>query len=287
MKNKFLSTALILGALYGTANAAPITSPIYMPEQGKISTDLKIGFTKAKFDKRPEGESDKFEESWNLDAEGKMGLTDEIALNYGFDFDFARKIRNGDKSAKFTDFYLGLTGRVVNAEDNKLDIILNVGQEEDTIISLQDQVYAELAVRYGLDLDMYNLGLSVGGKYINDYENKDGDGITSYKIERDYLVSFKLENEFIFDEFTVGLDLFYNINGDIKEKTNGITTAKFGSYNEYGFNVDANYALTEDNNYVGLYFTMAQSDIKGPKDSTQQYKEPTEYKFGLKFVSEF
>lgn len=287
MKNKFLSTALILGALYGTANATSITSPIYMPEQGKISTDLKIGFTKSKFDKRPEGESDKFEESWNLDAEGKMGLTDGIALNYGFDFDFARKIRNGDKSAKFTDFYLGLTGRVMNTEDNKLDIILNVGQEEDTIISLQDQVYAELAIRYGLDLDMYNLGFSVGGKYINDYEDKDGDGITSYKIERDYLVSFKLENEFIFNEFTVGLDLFYNINGDIKEKTDGITTAKFGSYNEYGFNVDANYALTEDNNYVGLYFAMAQSDIKGPKDSVQQYKEPTEYKFGLKFVSEF
>lgn len=287
MKNKFLSTALILGALYGTANATSITSPIYMPEQGKISTDLKIGFTKSKFDKRPAGESDKLEESWNLDAEGKMGLTDEIALNYGFNFDFARKIRNGDKSAKFTDFYLGLTGRVVNTEDNKFDIILNVGQEEDTIISLQDQVYAELAVRYGLDLDMYNLGLSVGGKYINDYEDKDGDGITSYKIERDYLVSFKLENEFIFDEFTVGLDLFYNINGDIKEKTDGITTAKFGSYNEYGFNVDANYALTEDNNYVGLYFAMAQSDIKGPKDSAEQYKEPTEYKFGLKFVSEF
>ena len=134
---------------------------------------------------------------------------------------------------------------------------------------------------------MYNLGLSVGGRYINDYEDKNGDGITSHKIERDYLVSFKLENEFIFDEFTVGLDLFYNINGDIKEKTDGITIAKFGSYNEYGFNVDANYALTEDNNYVGLYFAMAQSDIKGPKDSVQQYKEPTEYKFGLKFVSEF
>ena len=94
-------------------------------------------------------------------------------------------------------------------------------------------------------------------------------------------------SRFIFNEFTVGLDLFYNINGDIKEKTDGITTAKFGSYNEYGFNVDANYALTEDNNYVGLYFAMAQSDIKGPKDSAQQYKEPTEYKFGLKFVSEF
>ena len=98
MKNKFLSTALILGALYGTANATSITSPIYMPEQGKISTDLKIGFTKSKFDKRPEGESDKFEESWNLDAEGKMGLTDGIALNYGFDFDFARKIRNQQNS---------------------------------------------------------------------------------------------------------------------------------------------------------------------------------------------
>lgn len=287
MKNKFLSTALILGALYGTANAAPITSPIYMPEQGKITTDLKVGFTKSKFDKRPEGESDKLEEAWNLDAEGKMGLTDEIALNYGFDFDFARKIRNGDKSAKFTDFYLGLTGRVFDSNDNKFDIILNVGQEEDTIVSLQDQVYAELAVRYGLDLDMYNLGFSIGGRYINDYEDKESNNAGSYKVERGYLVSFKLDNEFIFDEFTVGLDLFFNMNGEIKEKTDGITTAKYSSYNEYGFNVDANYALTEDNNYVGLYFAMTQSDFKGPKDSAEKYKEPTEYKFGLKFVSEF
>lgn len=286
MTNKFLSTALILGALYGTANATPITSPIYMPEEGKIITDLKVGYTKSKFDKKPVNMSDKLEESWNVIADGKMGLTNEIALNYGFDFDFARKIRNGDKSAKFTDFYLGMTGRVYDSMDNKFDIIFNVGQEEDTLVSLQDQVYAELAVRYGLDLDMYNLGFSIGGRYINDYENKDDDG-NSYKVERDYLVYFKLENEFIFDEFTVGLDLFFNMNGDVKEKNNNAIIAKFDSYNEYGFNIDANYALTENNNYVGLYFTMAQSDFKGPKDSSLQYKDPTDYKFGLKFTSEF
>lgn len=286
MTNKFLSTALILGALYGTANATPITSPIYMPEQGKITTDLKVGYTKSKFDKKPTGMSDKLEESWNVIADGKMGLTNEIALNYGVDFDFARKIRNGDKSAKFTDFYLGLTGRVYDSMDNKFDVIFNVGQEENTIISSRDQVYAELAVRYGLDLDMYNLGFSIGGKYINDYEDKE-DNNTSYKIERDYLVYFKLENEFIFDKFTVGLDLFFNMNGDIKEKEDSLTTAKYDSYNEYGFNIDANYALTENNNYVGLYFTMAQSDFEGPKDSLEKYKDPTEYKFGLKFTTEF
>ena len=210
----------------------------------------------------------------DLKKQGKKNEIKEVSDGYATNY----LIKNG-YAVKYT-----------KSSSERLDMEMEnhrLREEEDTIISLQDQVYDELAVRYGLDLDMYNLGLSVGGRYINDYENKDGDWITSHKIERDYLVSFKLENEFIFDEFTVGLDLFYNINGDIKEKTNGITTAKFGSYNEYGFNVDANYALTEDNNYVGLYFTMAQSDIKGPKDSAQQYKEPTEYKFGLKFVSEF
>ena len=40
---KVLSTALILGALYGTANAAPLTSSIYMPETGKVLSNLNIG----------------------------------------------------------------------------------------------------------------------------------------------------------------------------------------------------------------------------------------------------
>ena len=79
MKNQFLSTALVLGALYGTANAAtPITSPIYMPEDGKIATELKLGYTTSSYDKVPEGAGDEVEKSWNLDVDGKMGLSNKF-----------------------------------------------------------------------------------------------------------------------------------------------------------------------------------------------------------------
>ena len=281
---KVLSTALILGALYGTANAAPITSPIYLPEAGKILSTLNRGYTTSEFDKKPDGAKKELEESWNIVAEGKFGLMDKLALNYGFDFDFARKIRDEDESAKFTDYYFGVTGRVLDIDANKLDIIFNVGQEEAPVLPY-DQVYVELAVRYGLDLDMYNLGFSIGGKYINDYES--GKGANKDKLERGFAFTVKLENEFIFTErFTVGLDLFFNMNDDIKEKTGSVVTEKWDSYNEYGFNLDGNFALT-DNNYIGLYFGMALSDLEGPKDAPQKYKDPTEYKFGLKYTSQF
>lgn len=281
---KVLSTALILGALYGTANAAPITSPIYMPEAGKILSTLNIGYTTSKFDKKPDGDSDKLEESWNIEAEGKFGIMDRIALNYGLNFDFARKIANEDESAKFTNFYVGVTGRVLDVNANKLDIILNVGQEEAPIYST-DQVFVDLAVRYGLELDMYNLGFSIGGRFINDWES--GKGATKDKLERGFAFTFKLENEFIFTErFTVGLDLFFNMNDDIKYKTLG-AEQKWDSYNEYGFNLDGNFALGESN-YIGAYFDMMVSDLEGPNDLVgQKFKDPIEYRFGLRYTSQF
>jgi len=298
---KVLSTALILGALYGTANAAPATSPIFLPEAGKILSTLNIGYTTAKFDKKPNGESDKLEESWNVEAEGKFGITDRLSLNYGFDFDFARKVWDEDQSAKFTDFYVGVTGRVVDVDDNRFDIILNVGQEEAPIYT-KDQVYVDLALRYGLDLEKYNLGFSISGKYINDWE--DGKGAMKEKLERGFEFGVKLENEFIFSEsFTVGLDLFFKMHDDIKFKgldveydeglaefqTNGVETSKWDSYNEYGFNIDANFALANDN-YIGAYFTMSFSDLeeKSYEDvDGKRFKDPTEYRFGLKYTSQF
>lgn len=277
---KVLSTALVLGALYGTAGAAPITSPIYMPEAGKILTDVKVGYTTSEFDKKPDGAKKELEQSWNIDLAGKMGLTDSLGLNYGFDFDFARKAMDLDESAQFTNFYFGLTGRVLEADANKVDVIFNVGQKSDYIY-LDDQVYVDLAVRYGLDLDMYNLGLSAGARYTNDSESD------TYKVERGFVFKFALENEFVFTEdFTVGLDLFYAINGKTEQKDLGALESRIKSYSEYGFNLDANYALNR-NNFVGAYFGMALGNLKYEEVSIGEWKDPTGYKFGVKYVSQF
>ncbi len=276
---KFLSTAMVLGALYGaTANAAPITSPIYMPEAGKILTDLSIGYTDSKFDKSSEFESDKAYKGINISAEGKIGLMDRLSLNYGLNFDFSRDVLDSEQSAKFTDFYAGVTGRVLDRGIHKFDVILNIGQEEAKFFPGADQPYVDLAIRYGLDLDSYNLGFKINGKYINDFE-LDNDAT---KLERGFTFGFALENEFIFTErFTMGLDLFYNMHDDIKLSDNGLSTTKIKSFDEYGFNVDANYALNQ-NNYLGVYFGMAFNDVE-----YDTLKDETEYNFGLKFTSQF
>lgn len=293
---KALSTALILGALYGTANAAPVTSPIYMPEAGKILSTLDIGYTTSKFDKTPDGQSDKIEKSWNINLEGKFGIMDRLALNYGFDFDFSRKIFDVDTSANFTNFYFGVTSRVYEIDAHKFDVILNVGQGEQSILAYE-QVFVELGLRYGLDLDSYNLGFSVAGRYINDYERGDSEDITREKLKNKYAFSVKLENEFIFtDNFTVGLDLYLNMRDKIKldspeyDKVANVTkagTTKYKSSQEYGFNLDANYALAE-NNYIGAYFDMSYSNLKSEVDvDGERKKDQMTYKFGLKYTSQF
>lgn len=274
---KVLSTALILGALYGTANAAPLTSPIYMPETGKVLSNLNIGYSMAKFDKKPDGESDKLQKGMNINLNGQVGLMEYLSMNYNFNFDLFRKVYNEDASAKFTDFYMGLTGRLIDADANKMDVIFNIGQEE-SLYTETDHVYADLTARYGLDLDVYNLGLSAGIKYVNDYENSE------LKIERDWDIHFKVENEFIFTEnFTMGLDMFYNLMSQykFKDKSGVIPSYKIKAYDEYGFNIDANFSFNE-NNYMGLYFNMSFNDI-----SNDEYKDLTNYNFGVKFTSQF
>lgn len=273
---KVLSTALILGALYGTANAAPITSPTYLPEAGKILSNIKLGYTNSEFDKVPTGEKDEKYEAGNIDLEGKLGLMDQLSLNYGFSFDFSRKERDEDMSAGFDNYYFGVTGRVVDAMENKLDIILNIGQEDSFFA--RRQVYVDLALRYGLDLDMYNLGLSAKARYYNDTEDD------NIKIERDMAFTFALENEFTFtQDFTVGLDLFYTLNGKVKTKESGVLVERTKSFDEYGFNIDANYAVAQDN-FIGIYFGMTFSDLDYLDEG---YKDPTDYNFGVKYVAEF
>ncbi len=262
---KFLSTAMVLGALYGTANAAPITSPIYMPEAGKILSNINVGYTMRNSDEDITAGNDKMYSGVNLGAEGKIGVMDKLAINYGFNFDFVRKTLDEDSSAKFTNYYVGVTGRVVDAGTNKLDLILNVGQANDVFLSSINRAYVEFGARYGLELDRYNLGFSVKGKYVNDQEKA---GISG--IDGGFDVAFALENEFIFTEdFTVGLDLAYAINDDYEPAD---------SYNVFSFNIDANYALNQGN-FIGVYYGMDFNDA--------DVIEPMTYKFGLKFTSQF
>lgn len=276
MKNQFLSTALVLGALYGTANAAtPITSPIYMPEQGKIATELNLGYTTSKYDKVPEGMDDELEKTWNIDLDAQMGLSNKLALNFGFQFDIAPEYHGKKASEEFTNYYVGLTSKFYECGKHKMFTTLNVGQEREIILSGESQVYADLALKYGMDLNNYNMAFSIGGKYYHDAEYRDD------KLEKDYAFYAKLENEMIFDQMTVGLDLFYNFNGDGKF-VEGAVINKYDSYNEYGFNLDANYALNQDA-YVGAYFTMSLNDL----DNMDVYKDVTEYQFGLKMTSQF
>ena len=282
---KALSTALILGALYGTANAAPITSPLYLPSAGQITSTTKLGYTTASFDKSPEGVSDKLEDGVYLDLDGKIGVNNSLSINYGFTIDFGKKLLDEKQSALyFSDYYFGMTTRIMDYGSQKFDFILNIGQEESPIFPL-NQFYGELELRYGIDLDSYNLGIVVGGTYLGNNESGEGDSVI--KLERGYLVSFKLENEFIFTpDFTVGFDLYLNLNDKIKYTNGSDDKIEFGTYEEYGFNLDANIAMSQ-NHYLGAYFNMFLSTLEGPKNAEAKLKDPIGYDFGLKYTSQF
>ena len=267
---KFLTTAMVLGALYGTANAAPITSPIYMPEAGKILSNINLGYTSTIADDKDFKDiynTDEIYKAMSIDVDGLIGVNEKIAINYGFNFDFAKKVKEEDDSALFNDYYFGATFRAFEADVNKFDIILNFGQSLNLpSMNEYSRPYAELGVRYGLELSNYNLGLSVKGRYVPELEiagNKEADA------GKDFM--FALENEFILnDQFTIGLDLTYSIfDEDILDD----------SYNVFGFNIDANYAVAE-NNYVGVYFGMdSYKDI--------DHVDPITYNCGVKYVTQF
>jgi len=287
---KILTTAFIIGSLYGTAQAATITSPIYMPEKGEATTSLNAGYTKSTFDKvETDGvatSTKEFEKSWNLGLNGKYGLNEKVSLNYGFDFDFKREMEKKDESAKLTNVYVGFTGRVIDAGVNKIDVLLNVGQEGDKywIDYNADHSFANLGLRYGLDLDMYNVAVTVGSQYTNQYK------ANTAKIDSEYNFFAKLENELIFsDQFTMGLDLFYTYNPK-NNYFDGEYNQSYKAFSEYGFNVDMNYALNE-NNYLGIYFGMSENNISQyevvSSISQIDYRDLTEYNGGVKLTTKF
>ena len=299
MKNKFLLTAVVLGSLYETASAVmPITSPIYLPEKGEFVNQLNFGYYKQKMN--PKVINDDIGHTYAskyVSVDGMYGLTNKVALNYNAQLNFnqkytyVNKVMNTELYKKFSadvvNYSLGLTARLFECQYDKIDFIFNLGSYSD--YDLDSQMYADLALRYGLNFKYYNFALTAGLIHYFDYQNNYKDKVYDYiyieNTKYENTVYFKLENELIFDKFTVGLDLYYNLVGKEKYKYIDVGYHEFyntlDSYNEYGFNVDANYALN-NNMYLGAYLDMSKSTL-----DSDTSKRPQTYSFGLKLTSNF
>lgn len=268
---KVLTTALILGALYGTANAAEITSPIYMPKKGEIINALSLGQYNAAYDKEDMFDLRLIEKGLNILDSGKIGLRDNLSLNYGFEFDFNRKVNKAGNvvkiSEEFYDRYFGLTARAYDNEANKLDIILNFGQI--------DTPYVDLSARYGLDLNNYNLAFSFGGIY----HSADEEGNSREQEKMQYY--FELDNELAFaDSFTFDLNFKYLKDRGEKFRNAPITGKSKGSDN-YTIYTALNYSINKAN-YLGIYFENTWSH--GQKEYIE---DKTNYNYGIKLTSQF
>ena len=264
---KVLTTALILGAFYGTANAAEITSPIYMPKKGEIINDLSFGKYNYSIDNENFGLR-LIEKGLNISDSGKIGLKDNLSLNYGFKFNFNRKFDNSGNVAKiseeFYDRYFGLTARAYDNEANKLDIILNFGQI--------DTPYVDLSARYGLDLNNYNLAFSFGGIY---YRPNKVQG--SYRNQEKMQYYFELDNELVVtDSITFDLNLKY-----LKDRGTEWKYGKDDGANIYSVYAGLNYSLNKSN-YIGIYFENTWNH-----EEDQYTFDSTNYNFGIKLTSQF
>ena len=269
---KVLTTALIIGAFYGTANAAEITSPIYMPKKGEIINDLSLGKYNSYIDRKNDGLR-LIEKGLNISDSGKIGLRDNLSLNYGFEFDFNRKINKAGNvtkiSEEFYDRYFGLTARAYDNEANKLDIILNFGQIETP--------YVDLSARYGLDLNNYNLAFSFGGIY---YSADEEDNSREQEKMQYY---FELDNELAFaDSFTFDLNFKYLKDRGYEWRNDpNIGTGKEKGSDVYTIYTALNYSINKAN-YLGIYFENTWSH--GQKEDIL---DQTIYNFGVKLTSQF
>lgn len=306
MTNKVLSTALILGSLYGTANASvSLTSPLYQASKGELKTEVSVGYSKNMWNKAVNsGNSTLKNKGGSLNLEGQYGLTDYIALNYGMAYDFTQQgyVYSSAKyktSPEFTDYYLGLTGKLYDCGKQKTYITLNIGQNDNYIpddsgVSSLPNTYFDLALKYGLDLNNYNVALSIGGRYDMSY-NEDLTilGTTvSTDIKSTRSIYGKLENELTFGNLNLGLDLYYSLNDD---KNNMVyipgdtILASATSYNEYGINLNIDYALN-NSTYLGLYGSLYKNDketLLVSATSLQGNKREKGYTYGIKLTKSF
>ena len=213
------------------------------------------------------------EKGLNISDSGKIGLKDNLSLNYGFKFDFNRKENDGGTvikiSEEFYDRYFGLTARAYDNEANKLDIILNFGQINTP--------YVDLSARYGLDLNSYNLAFSLGGIYYS--ADKEGNHRKQEKMQ----YYFELDNELAFaDNFTFDLNLKYLKNRGSKfRNVPTIGTGKSKGSDNYTIYTALNYSINKAN-YLGIYFENTWSH--GQKEYIE---DTTNYNYGIKLTSKF
>lgn len=274
---KFAFAVILCCVFVNNTFAMPIASPVYMPKPGQIFSDIRLGYEVASFDKSYNSATDELKKSWIFAINGKYGLFERLAIDYGATLDFERKIFNKNESASLVNYYFGFTSRFLDYTYNKFDLILNLGQEEYEYNPDYKQIFLRFGLKYNLDLKYYNLAISALGKYTNNYKKG------NETLKRSMVYSLKMENEIIFTEiFTVGVDLFYTFFGKIKYNTAAFPNGIIKSYNEYGANLDLNVRVNSTD-FISIYGSAIGNDI----NLLDRLKNKIEYKFGIRYLLNF
>lgn len=274
---KILFTIFLFCICATAAFSTPLSSPLYMPKPGQVFSDIRIGYEIANFNKITNATSDELKKSWIFAINGKYGLFERLAIDYGATLNFERKIFNKNESASLVNYYFGFTSRFLDYTYNKFDLILNLGQEEYEYNPDYKQIFLRFGLKYNLDLKYYNLAISALGKYTNNYKKG------NETLKRSMVYSLKMENEIIFTEiFTVGVDLFYTFFGKIKYNTAAFPNGIIKSYNEYGANLDLNVRVNSTD-FISIYGSAIGNDI----NLLDRLKNKIEYKFGIRYLLNF
>lgn len=308
MKNKFLLTTLMLSSLYEVSNASiSITSTLYMPKPTEVLANVELNYDKLE---TTEGDDSYFKHK-TLILDGKIGLTDKFALNYGAKLNFGNEYTTQgwegemlyNTSSKLKDYYVGLTARLLDKTYGILDVEFNVGKGTISKMAFaanqNTSLYMDLSLKYGLAFKNYNVALSVGGIKQNDSKTKEFDNTNythSNKLKHGNSAYFKLENELVLGKTVVGLDLYYDLYGKQKQINTSYDwteTNTTDSYGKYGLNLNVGYNLT-DNLNVSFYADLSKDNLEYKKyewidgiTKVTTYKDQKEYQYGLKLTTSF
>lgn len=289
---KKLLFIILICLIYHTTLSTPITSPIYIPESGKILSNLNVGYDKFEFNNK------KALTSYKLSTNGLIGIFEILSLNYNVEYLFHTKNRilNGNISDSFNAYGIGLTFRTFKNDFNILDIILNVGKDKLLILDTETTPFFNISLKYGLNFSHYNTALTFTteflDKYVQDLSNAD---FQKQNSMRNYILSF--ENEIIItNTFTIGLDFLYKWNDEINNinySSNSQLLSFYKLKDNFTINTDLNYAIN-DNNYIALYymFTSLKSkynylDSNNTSNNISNQTNIKYYSFGLKLTTYF
>ena len=256
-------------------------------------------------------EDDSYFKHKTLTVDGKIGLTDKFALNYGAKLNFGNEYTTqgweGEMlyktSSKLKDYYVGLTARLLDKTYGILDVTFNVGKGTISKMAFaanqNTSLYMDLSLKYGLAFKNYNVALSVGGIKQNDSKTKEFDNTNytySNKLKHGNSAYFKLENELVLGKTVVGLDLYYDLYGKQKQVNTAYDwteTNTTDSYGKYGLNLNVSYNLT-DNLNVSFYADLSKDNLSYQTymlvdgiTKIIEYKDQKEYQYGIKLTTSF